>query len=165
MKRALLIGVLMLAAGLSGARPSRAQSVTQSAAQLATEAQVFGAEDQFRRAKVENNTATLGVLLNEAFLETNQNGNSRNKAEMISLFESFPISSLTTDKADIRFAATGIAVVHGSQTERRGTAVDMMLFTRVWVREGGSWQLLSSSQFRDPRSSPFDVLRRLSGVR
>jgi hypothetical protein len=83
---------------------------------------------------------------------------------MISLFKTFNISSLTTDAAAVRFEAPAIAVVNGTQTETRGGAVDFMLFTRVWVRDGESWRLLSSTQFRDPRQ-PFSSLRtNLTGV-
>jgi Domain of unknown function (DUF4440) len=160
MKRVMGIGVLIVGIGLSGANLlSQPQNRTRSSAQMATEAQVFGAEEQFRRAKVQNDTAALAVLLSDQFLETNQNGNSRNKAGMIELFRTFTIESLTTDTADLRFATDGIAIVNGSQTEENGSGTDRMLFTRVWVRDAGSWQILSSTQFRNPRLLPFSIRR------
>jgi len=165
MRRLALVGVLMVGAALSLTRSSLAQSTSRTAAQMVAEAPVLGAEEQFRRAKVDNDTATLRYLLSEAFLETNQNGNSRNKAEMIALFESFQISSLTTDRADVRFSAEGIAVVHGAQTERRGPAADVMLFTRVWVREAGAWKLLSSAQFLDPQRQSLSSMFRTGFAR
>jgi hypothetical protein len=42
------------------------------------------------------------------------------------------------------------AMVTGTQTE---DGTERMLFSRVWVRNGGAWQLLSSMQYRDP--NPF----------
>jgi hypothetical protein len=44
------------------------------------------------------------------------------------------------------------AVVTGLQTEHNGGGIDRMLYLRVYVRAGATWQLLAAMQFRDPRS-------------
>ena len=63
----------------------------------ATDDEVMKVDEQFRLAKLNQDTRALGSILAENFLETNQNGNSRNKAQTIELWASFPIESRTTD--------------------------------------------------------------------
>ena len=47
---------------------------------------VMQVDEQYRLAKLHNDTGALGRLLAENFYETNQNGNSRNKTQSIELF-------------------------------------------------------------------------------
>jgi hypothetical protein len=112
--------------------------------------EVMKVDEQFRLAKLNRDTKALGLMLAENFHETNQNGNSRNKAQTIELWASFAIESLTTDSADVKITGD-TAVVTGSQTEHNGSGVDRMLYMRVYVREGSRWQLLAAMQSRDPR--------------
>ena len=70
----------------------------------------------------------------------------RDKAEMIELWRTFSISSLTTDSHRVRFAGD-TAMVTGTQTE---DGTERMLFTRVYVKGPTGWQLLSSMQYLDP---------------
>ena len=107
-------------------------------------------DEAFRIAKLKNDTAALSRLLAENFYETNQNGNSRNKAKTIELWTSFPIQSLTTDTSEVRVTGD-TAVVTGSQTEVNAGGTDRMLFMRIYGKGPGGWQLLSAMQFRDPR--------------
>ena len=109
-------------------------------------------EEQFRVAKLSNDVQTLDRLLADLFVETDQNGNSRTKGEMIALFRTFKIQSLTTDSFSIRVNLDA-AVVTGSQTEMNAAATDRMLYTRVWINSGDRWRLVASSQFRDPKQS------------
>ena len=111
---------------------------------------VVALEEEFRLAKLGNDVSTLARILDDLFQETNQNGNVRNKTEMLALFEAFPIASLTTDSSGVRLT-DNVAVATGSQTEVNGTGTDRMLFTRVYVNSQGRWRLLSSAQFREPR--------------
>ena len=113
-------------------------------------AQISDIEEQFRVAKLRNDVRRLDGILDENFVETNQNGNSRTKNQTIELFRSFPIQSLTTDSSAVRVAGNA-ALVTGSQTEVNGTGTDRMLFTRVYVKTGDRWRLLASSQFRNPK--------------
>jgi hypothetical protein len=113
--------------------------------------QIMKVEEQFRLAKLNRDTRALGLILAEKFYETNQNGNSRTRAQTIELWTSFPIDSLTTDSADVKITGD-TAVVTGSQTEHNGSGVDRMLYMRVYIRAGSTWQLLAAMQSRDPRS-------------
>jgi hypothetical protein len=111
---------------------------------------VMRVEEQFRLAKLHRDTGALAAILAEDFHEINQNGNSRNKAQTIDLWNSFEIDSLTTESAETKITGD-TAVVRGSQTEHNGMGVDHMLYMRVYVRRDGRWQLLAAIQFRDPR--------------
>jgi hypothetical protein len=143
---ALLIGVV----AWLGVSPSRARD--SGVNQTGVDAQISDIEEQFRVAKLRNDVQSLDRILDESFVETNQNGNSRTKAETIELFRSFRIQSLNTNSSTVRMAGIA-ALVTGSQAEVNGTGTDRMLFTRVYIRRGDRWRLLASSQFRNPKLS------------
>ena len=140
---ALLIGVVVPWFGVTA---SKAQERSRGG----VEARIRDIEEQFRVAKLENDVRSLESILDESFVETNQNGNSRTKKEIVELFRSFPVQSLKTDSSTIR-VSDNAAVVTGSQTEVNDTGTDRMLFTRVYIRSGDRWRLLASSQFRNPK--------------
>jgi hypothetical protein len=108
---------------------------------------ILDAEETYRTAKLKQNLPALDRILAAAFSETNQNGNTRNKAETLDLWKTFSIVSLTTDSAEVRINGDTASVI-GTQTENGG---EHMLFTRVYVKAGSAWKLLSSIQYRDPR--------------
>jgi hypothetical protein len=109
--------------------------------------EVLQVDEAYRLGKLRRDIQGLDRVLADAFTETNQNGNTRNKAETLELWKSFSISSLTTDSAEVRINGD-TAVVIGTQTEN---GPEHMLFTRVYVKTGDTWKLLSSFQYRDPR--------------
>jgi hypothetical protein len=113
---------------------------------------VMRVDEEFRLAKLHNDTGTLGRILSENFYETNQNGNSRNKAQTIELWTSFPIRSLTTDSAELRITGQ-TAVVTGSQTELNSTGTDKMLYMRVYANGPEGWRLAACMQYRDPKEN------------
>ncbi len=114
------------------------------------EAQVMKVDEEFRIAKLKNDTTTLDRILADSFDETNQNGNSRKKVQFVELFTQFKIASLTTDESQVRVTGdTG--VVTGSQTETNECGVDGMLFMRVYVKGDKGWQLLASMQSAVPK--------------
>ena len=104
---------------------------------------ILAADDAFRVAKLANDVQKLDALLHPVFIETNQNGNSRDKVAFIDLFRTFEIGSMTTTRADVRVSGA-TAVVTGTQVED-GT---QMLFMRTYVLENGTWILASSMQYR-----------------
>ena len=128
---------------------------------------VMRVDEQYRVAKIQNDTTALDQVLAADFSETNQNGNTRDKSQTLELWKAFRISDLTTDGFDVRVSGD-TAVVKGTQTEMAAALVvagtvptavrvgpgEAMLFTRVYVREAGVWRLLSSMQFRNPRPAP-----------
>lgn len=117
---------------------------------LARAAEVVKTDEAFRAAKLHNDTDALARLLRDEFYQINQNGNGRDKQQMLELWKHFPIRSLETERATLRFADHH-ASMSGEQVEVNATGIDRMLFTRVYVRgASGEWQLLSSTQFRNP---------------
>lgn len=134
------IASAFLAAIVAWGQPATAQSVADD---------VMKADEAYRLAKINRDIPALERILADRFNETNQNGNSRDKAQTIQLFRGFLIPSLTTDSFDVRVTG-GTAMVTGRQTE----GSERMLFTRVYVMSSTGWQLLSSMQFRDPRFEP-----------
>jgi hypothetical protein len=139
MKKA-IFGAMVLAALRLGADEPRSAATDE----------IMKVDEQFRVAKLNKDTAALGSILADNFCETNQNGNTRNKAQFIELFASFPIESLTTDSAQVRITGE-TAVVTGSQNEGNGARVDRMLYMRVYIKVAAGWQLLASMQFRNPK--------------
>ncbi len=140
MRRTLLkvgITALALVIGVS------AQSLSNSVAAQA----VMQVDEEFRVAKLKKDTATLERIVAEDYYGMNQNGNGRDKKELIELFKTFPISTLTTDTFQVRVAGD-TAFVTGTQTENGG---DMMVFLRVYMYRSGNWQLTASLQARDPK--------------
>ena len=116
-------------------------------AQSSAEEAIKKAEETYRLAKLHQDIPALDHILADSFNETNQNGNSRNKAQTLDLWKSFSITSLQTDSMEIRIL-DNTAMVLGTQTEN---GAEHMLFTRVYVNRYGEWQLLASMQYRDPR--------------
>ena len=148
MRRLLALALLIGTVAWLGVGPSAPQDINRDG----VEAQIRDIEEQFRVAKLKNDVRTLDRILDNSFVETNQNGNSRTKAETVELFRFFPIRSLMTDSSMIR-VSDNAAVVNGSQTEVNDTGTDRTLFTRVYIRSGDRWRLLASSQFRNPKLS------------
>lgn len=121
-------------------------SAAQSAASQSVGNDVMKSDEVYRLAKLNRDTKALDRILADEFIETNQNGHTRDKAQTIELWKSFSIGSLTTDTHQVRVHGD-TAVVTGTQTEN-GT--ERMLFTRIYVRVPTGWQLLASMQFRNP---------------
>ena len=114
------------------------------------QAAVLALEEQFRLAKVKADLAALDRLYDPTVIATNQNGNTRNKQQLLELWGTFRINLLTLDSAEVQISGD-LAIVTGRQTELNSTGTDRMLFTRIWRRAGDTWRLISKTQFRDPR--------------
>ncbi len=111
----------------------------------AEESEVLKVEDAFRRAKLENDTEALRQIVADEYAGMNQYGARRNKAEVIELFRTFKLSSLTRAEADVRIAGD-VAIVMGSQTEVNPAGKEKLEFTRVYIKRDGRWRLLASTQ-------------------
>jgi hypothetical protein len=135
--RLLAVTVAILTAGVVHGQPAVSQGANDD---------VMRVDEAYRVAKLRQDISALQAILADGFNETNQNGNSRNKAQTIDLWKGFSISSLTTDSFQVSVAGPA-AMVTGTQTENGG---ERMLFSRVYVLGSTGWQLLSSMQFRDP---------------
>jgi ketosteroid isomerase-like protein len=113
--------------------------------------QVMKVDEDFRRAKLASDVPALDRILSDDYIGLNQTGNVRDKQALLELFTWFRISSLVTNRANVRFSGD-MAIVTGEQTEVSGTSDYPMLFTRIYVKgASGQWQLLSSTQYRDPK--------------
>jgi hypothetical protein len=135
-----------------GTRQSTPVFLPAAGPDLAVAQQIVAVEEAYRIAKLTNDVRALDRILSADFFGTNQNGNSRNKREALELFASFPIASLVVERAAVRVSGDAVLVT-GEQTEVNGTGTDRMLFTRVYMRSETGWQLLSNTQFRNPRTS------------
>jgi hypothetical protein len=131
-------------------------AVSQSIAQHSTEYSadqnaVLKVDEAFRRAKLERDTATLRHIVANNYVATNQFGETRNKAELIDLFATLSLKSLSVKPSQVRITGD-TAVVTGAQTEVNNGGLDRMLFMRVYVRnrEADEWQLLANMQFNTP---------------
>jgi TonB family protein len=122
------------------------------------EVEIRELEERFRLAKLQNDIAALEQMVDDDYSGVNQTGRRRNKTEFIELFRTFPIQSLTLGAMTVQ-ANADRGVVNGEMREISGTSTYPMLFTRVWVRFGNTWRLLSNTQFRDPRPpSAFEAI-------
>jgi hypothetical protein len=110
---------------------------------------VLSVEEDFRLAQLRNDTSALNRILAASFYETNQNGNSRDKAATIALWTSFRIRSRTIERSEVRFTGD-TAVVTGVESEENASGVDHMLFMRTYARMGRGWVLAGAVHFRDP---------------
>lgn len=106
---------------------------------------VLKVEEAFRLAKLQNDTAGLKRILAPEYVGVNQYGARRDKAGLIELFQYFKLASLVLGEVDVRFAG-GVAIVMGTQTEENPASKEKHIFTRVYVKRDGQWQLLSSTQ-------------------
>jgi len=146
MKQALSILVIAIALtsltlGQGAQKVERELTAKQTA--NTEEQEILKLEETFRLAKLQNDVRSLDAILESGFIETNQNGNTRDKGEFKELFTSFMIGTLTIDKADVLVKAN-TAIVRGLQTENG----DRMRFTRVYVKQQGLWKLLACEQNR-----------------
>src|SRR5229473_2592262 len=81
---------------------ARAQQPTPTSRSVSED--VMKIDEAYRLAKLNRDIKALDRILADAFNETNQNGNSRDKAQTIELWRTFSISSLTTDTHQVRVA-------------------------------------------------------------
>jgi len=136
-RSAATVALVFFAVGLAAGQPAASRSSGDD---------VMKIDEAYRLAKLHQDTLALDGILADDFNETNQNGNSRNKAQTLELWKSFSITSLTTDTFQVRVTGD-TAMVTGTQTEN---GFERMLFTRVYVKRPTGWQLLASMQFRNP---------------
>lgn len=127
--------------------------VTLVIAATTEETEVLRVEDSFRQAKLKNDVKTLSQILADDYSGMNQWGARRGKSSLLELFQSFRIDSLTTLESTVRITG-GTAIVDGVMTETGpGGDFKNMLFSRVYVKRDGRWQLWSSFQMM-PMSQP-----------
>jgi len=140
MRQIITATLIVLCAGLLC--PAIAQPGT-----AADRAQVLKTEEEFRQAKLKNDTSALERLVADEYYGVNQWGAKRDKAQLIELFRSFQTEVLVPTDVTVRISGDH-AIVDGTMAESSGGGLRFTyLFLRVFVRRGDSWKLLSSVQF------------------
>ena len=109
--------------------------------------QVLKTEEEFRQAKLKNDTRALERLVADEYYGVNQWGAKRDKAQLIELFRSFQTEALVPTDVTVRIAGDH-AIVDGTMTESSGGGMRFTyLFLRVFIHRDDDWKLLSSVQF------------------
>jgi ketosteroid isomerase-like protein len=146
-KRHVKISKYKLNAGIDAARLAPGADAASPEAQLLRKQ-----EEALRLARLNNDVAALEQLVAEDYVGTNQYGERRNKASLVQLYApgNIKVHEFTMGKFTVRLSGD-VAIVSGEHSERTGSnALGHQLFTHVWVKRDGRWQLLSNTQFIDP---------------
>ena len=109
------------------------------------------AEEALVAARKAKDAAAFDRLVANTYTGLNQYGQQRDVAGFrMSATGPNPVAVFTLDRTDIEITGD-LAIVRGAQTEQwQGGALEHHLFTRIWVKREGRWQLLSNTQFIDP---------------
>jgi ketosteroid isomerase-like protein len=104
-------------------------------------------------AVVKGDVATLEKQTSDDYTLINVNGQMSGKAQMVDAFKSGQTKLTTDELSDIKVRVYGnTAVLTGKATVKgtvAGKDVDgQVLFTRVYVKKGGSWQSVAFQQTR-----------------
>ena len=97
------------------------------------------------RRQIEERHRHPHLIVADDYCGINQYGAKRDKAQLIELWTSFPIRSLTTESAEVRITGD-TALVTGTQTEVNGMGTEHMAYMRVYVKSAGPWKLLAAMQ-------------------
>ena len=97
-------------------------STAQPEDRAAAEA-VMKVDEAFRLAKLRGDPSASQGILHDDYIGVNQTGNTRDKKQILELFEWFRIESLVTNRAHVRFSGDN-AVVTGEQSENSATGND-----------------------------------------
>ena len=137
MKRNLMIGSLLLLAAVS-AYP-----------QTAVVDEIKKVDRERIQAQVNADRAALDRLYADDFIGIGPSGTVRTKKEVLSDFTSgsLKFQSIVTD--DVRIRVYGNAAVETGLSTMKGQDAGKVVpeenrFTRVWIRQGGRWRLVSN---------------------
>jgi hypothetical protein len=104
-------------------------------------------QHRFDQAELTGDRQTLRELIADDFLSIGPRGFVLDKEQWIGRHDEFTYHAVDTSEIDVRRYGDGVAVVRDVQRNRatyRGQ--DVAVNTRVsqvWVRQSGSWQLVS----------------------
>lgn len=113
--------------------------------------EVQKAEEALVAARKAKDGAAFDRLVADDYAGLNQRGDQRAKAGFRQIATgSNPVAVFNLDRLDIELSGD-LAIVRGAQTEQwQGGPLEHHLFTRIWIKRDGRWQLLSNTQFVDP---------------
>jgi len=152
MKRNLMMGSLLLLAVIS----ARAQPSSQG--QGAVVEEIRKVDQERIHAQVHADAVALDRIYADDFIGIGPSGTLRTKKEVLADFTSKKLTfqSITTD--DVRIRVYGNAAVETGLSTMKGQDFGKVVpeenrFTRVWIKEGGRWRLVSNhySNLAKPR--------------
>jgi hypothetical protein len=109
--------------------------------------QVRAAEAAFRQAKLKADQRMLDRLLADDYHGVNQNGNVRNKRQVLELFKTFRLKSVTAHESAVSVTGT-LAMVKGWESETTAATSQMLIYRRQYRRETSGWRLVRNEQRR-----------------
>ena len=143
MKRSLIVGGLLLLAAVSAHAQPRSKS------QRGVVEEIRKLDRERIRAQVNADAVELDRIYADDFIGIGPSGTLRTKKEVLSDFKSgsLKFQSITTDDVRIRVygnaaVETGLSTMKGQDAER--TVPEENRFTRVWIKQGGRWRLVSN---------------------
>lgn len=143
MKRNLMMGGLLLLAVVSSHAQPRSQG------QRAVVEEIRKVDQERIHAQVYADAAALDRIYADDFIGIGPSGTLRTKKEVLSDFTSgsLKFQSITTD--DVRIRVYGNAAVETGLSTMKGQDAGKAVpeenrFTRVWIKEGGRWRLVSN---------------------
>jgi ketosteroid isomerase-like protein len=102
-------------------------------------------EEQWNEAAVKKDVSTLARIIADDFVGIEGTGRIINKAQAVSSDNSFQSDNLE----DIKITVFGdTAIVTGRRTIKGEGNNPKLLFTNVWVRRNGQWQVVNSQSTR-----------------
>ena len=143
MKRSLMMGSLLLLATVS------AHAQSQSRSQRGVVDEIRKLDRERIQAQVNADAVALDRIYADDFIGIGPSGTLRTKKDVLADFTSgsLKFQSITTDDVQIRVygnaaVETGLSTMKGQDA---GTVVpEENRFTRVWIRQGGRWRLVSN---------------------
>src|ERR1043165_7659991 len=135
MKRSLIVGSLLLLAASQSQR-----GVVEEIRKL----------DRERiHAQVHADAAELDRIYADDFIGIGPSGTVRTKKEVLADFQSGSLKFQSITTADVRIRVygnaaveTGLSTMKGQDAEK--TVPEENRFTRVWIKQGGRWRLVSN---------------------
>ena len=143
MKRTVIMGSLLLLAAVSAHGQPRSQS------QRGVVEEIKKVDQERIHAQVHADAAALDRIYADDFIGIGPSGTLRTKKEVLADFTSKKLTfqSITTD--DVRIRVYGNAAVETGLSTMKGQDFGKVVpeenrFTRVWIKEGGRWRLVSN---------------------
>lgn len=143
MKRNLMMGSLLLLAVVS----THAQSSSQG--QRVVVEEIRKVDQERIHAQVHADAVALDRIYADDFIGIGPSGTLRTKKDVLADFTSRKLTfqSITTD--DVRIRVYGNAAVETGLSTMKGQDAGKVVpeenrFTRVWIKEGGRWRLVSN---------------------
>ena len=143
MKRILVLGLMLIAAGAAFAQAKSKRPVR--AATAGVEAELKKLERQWFDAVAKNDGATLNRIFAVDFTAISSDGSFVDKAAMIEMMKSsrFRLDEIRSDEFKLRLYGTTAVVTGRATFIRNGKPLGTSSHTEVWAKRQGRWQAVS----------------------